>query len=410
MPSSKQAPRSVIVRITEGANIEDVLPASPQGFGTSPYKVSRLFGDGPGVQPQFEISQDPGERRRSAQSTNESLEYGSLSKEEQKLQRIYIVEIPEGGDIDSFIQELAQNDFVDYAQEDKINQLLAIPNDPLWNELWGMQKVGAPEAWDVSLGDDIVVAVVDTGVDYNHPDISSNMWRGVNNEFGRDFSDDDDDPMDYQGHGSHVAGTIAALVNNSTGVVGLAPNAKIMAIKVFPNAFDQVIARAMKWAVDNGAKILNNSWGPTGRQPTNQVLEDAIDYVNSKGAICVFAAGNSNDDTQFYSPANMESVITVGAIDRNDDRASFSNWGSPVDVSAPGVDILSLKHKTSSYLRLSGTSMAAPHVAGLAALYLRANQAATFMQVKSAIEDAVDSIQTDRPVGKGRINAAKTLS
>nr|VFK23454.1 MAG: thermitase [Candidatus Kentron sp. LPFa] len=410
MTSEKQQARRVIVRIKENASIENVLPAGPSGFGENHYKVSRLFGEATREPTILEVPQATAERKAGFLSVNEDDEYRIMSEEQKKLRRIFTIEIPEEGEVDSFLENLNASDDVEYAQEDMINDLLIIPNDAHWNDLWGMEKVDGHNAWDSTQGDDVVVAVVDTGVDYKHPDIKKNMWSSPSGKFGYDFSDDDDDPMDYHGHGSHVAGTIAAVGHNNIGVIGLAPKAKIMAIKIFPYAYDSKIVKALRWAVDNGAKVLNNSWGPRTPRPSNPAVEDAIDYVNSKGGICVFAAGNSNDDTQRYAPANKSTVITVGATDKGDKRASFSNWGMPVNVSAPGVDILSLKHKTSSFKSDSGTSMACPHVAGLAALYLKQHPGATRQDIQKALEDGVDSINTDKPLGKGRINAAKTVS
>ena len=405
----KEESRRIIVRMREETAIENALPASPAGFGETPYKCTRLYSaDGTTNEP-YEIPQNVQERIVSTRSMDYAPAYDQMSKEEKCLFRTYSVEAPSGADLDLLLQDMNGNDEVEFAQIDELNELALIPNDESFDRLWGLQKIQCDLAWDATQGEDVIVAVLDTGVDYNHPDIKDNMWVSSDGKFGFDFSDNDDNPMDYHSHGTHVAGTISAVGNNNIGVIGVAPKAKIMAIKIFPRAYDSVIARALRWAVDNGAKVLNNSWGPTRRRPNNPVIEDAINYVNSKGGICVFAAGNSNDDTTFYSPANLSSVITVGATDSNDSRASFSNWGVPVDVSAPGVGILSLQFKTSNYVRKNGTSMACPHVAGLAALYLQKKPNATRQEVQQAIEKGADLIDTDRFLGKGRINAAGTV-
>lgn len=405
----KQQQRRVIVRMKESSAIENALPVSPAGFGESPYKCTPLHVDANGTQEPYEIPQKIEDRPQAIQSVTYGEDYGAMSEEAKCLRRTYTIEAPDGADLETLIAEMNGNAEVEYAQIDELNEILMIPNDPSFNDLWGLQKINCEPAWEISEGEDVVVAVVDTGVDYNHPDMRGNMWTSADGKFGFDFSDNDDNPMDYHGHGSHVAGTVAAVGNNQTGVIGVAPKAKIMAIKIFPNAFDSVIARALRWAVDNGAKVLNNSWGPRNRRPHNPVVEDAINYVNSKGGICIFAAGNSNDDTQFYSPANMTNVITVGATDKNDRRAGFSNWGAPVDVSAPGVDILSLEFKTSNYVSKQGTSMASPHVAGLVALALKIKPEATFEEIQRRINNGVDLIQPDKALGRGRINALHTL-
>ena len=405
----KKQQRRVIVRMKESSAIENALPVSPAGFGESPYKCTPLHVDANGTQEPYEIPQKIEDRPQAIQSVTYGEDYGTMSEEAKCLRRTYTIEAPDGADLETLIAEMNGNAEVEYAQIDELNEILMIPNDPSFNDLWGLKKINCEPAWEISEGEDVVVAVVDTGVDYNHPDMRDNMWTSADGKFGFDFSDNDDNPMDYHVHGSHVAGTIAAVGNNQTGVIGVAPKAKIMAIKIFPNAFDSVIARALRWAVDNGAKVLNNSWGPRNRRPHNRVVEDAINYVNSKGGICIFAAGNSNDDTQFYSPANMTNVITVGATDKNDRRAGFSNWGAPVDVSAPGVDILSLEFKTSNYVSKRGTSMACPHVAGLVALALKIKPEATFEEIQRRINNGVDLIQPDQVLGRGRINALHTL-
>lgn len=231
------------------------------------------------------------------------------------------------------------------------------------------------------------------------------------------LEDNNNDPMDDfsaegDGHGTHVAGTIAAVGNNEIGVIGVAPKVKIMALKIFPNAFDSVAAKALRYAVDHGAKVLNNSWGPINRRPSNRTVENALDYVYEKGAIAVFAAGNSSDDTKYYSPANYEKTIAVSAVNKNDKRGSFSNYGEVVEVAAPGVNILSLKARSNDYISegFSGTSMAAPHVSGLVALILSKKSTLTFEEVKTIVKESADEIETDKYIGSGRVNAYKALN
>lgn len=327
---------------------------------------------------------------------------------EKKLFRTYTAEFENEEDAEAAIAKLQADPSVEYVQESKLNKLYYLPNDPLIKDLWGITKINCPKAWDSSLGENVVVAVLDTGVDYNHPDLSGNMWRDRNGNFGYDFSDGNEDPMDYHGHGTHVAGSIAAVGNNSIGVVGVAPKAKIMAVKIFPNASDIVCSAAIKYAVDNGAQVINNSWGPIGRNPVNPVLEDIINYAVSKGAVVVFAAGNENDEVKYYSPANHPEVICVAASDFKDNRAGFSNFGNEVTVSAPGQEILSTQLQ-GGYTTKRGTSMAAPHVSGLAALILSKKPELNQDQIKDQIQKNCDKIFTDKPVGSGRINAANSL-
>lgn len=335
--------------------------------------------------------------------------YETLDDSEKKLYRIWYLEIDNGQDISKILKDLKNNSNIEFAEVDELNSLYYTPNDSLYKQMYGLKLIESECAWKVSQGEDIVIAVLDTGVNYNHPDIKDNMWADANGNHGYDFSDNDCKPIDYHGHGSHCAGTIAAVGNNNIGIIGVAPKAKIMAVKIFPDAYDSNIAKALKYAVDNGAKILSNSWGPKNRRESAIVLENAVDYVHSKGGICVFAAGNSNDDTKYYSPANMAKTIAVGASDSNDKRASFSNYGKSVDVAAPGVNILSLRHSNSGYKTMSGTSMACPHIAGAIALLLKKEPRLNFNQVRTKIKATADIIITDKPIGCGRVNACKLL-
>lgn len=332
-----------------------------------------------------------------------------LPTELNNLYRTYIVDNLEEKQAEELYNFLNSKNEVEYIQYDEENELNSIPNDPNYNQQWGMPKIDIETAWNKTLGNDIIVGVVDTGVDYQNSDISLNMWKNSQGHFGYDFSNNTPNPMDSDGHGTHVAGIISAISNNEKQIAGVAPKAKIMAIKVFPNAYDSRCAAGIKYAVDNGAKVINNSYGPTSRRPSNPVIEDAVSYAYSKGVIVVFAAGNSNDDVQYYSPANYSKVIAVGATDINDKRASFSNYGAQVAISAPGVSILSLRPNSNTPVNKSGTSMAAPFVTGVIALILKLNpNSSTFDTVKKKLQTNGDTINTDKPIGK-RLNAGKSV-
>ena len=163
----------------------------------------------------------------------------------KKLFRTYIAEgSPDTSN--SLLESLKTNENVEYAQLDEMNDLYVNPNDPLLPQLWGITKIDCQTAWNTSQGEDIIVAVIDTGVDYNHPDIADSMWTDAAGNHGKDLSDEDDDPLDFHGHGSHCAGTIAATINNSTGVVGVAPKAKIMAVKNFSECFRFCLCKGNK--------------------------------------------------------------------------------------------------------------------------------------------------------------------
>lgn len=269
-----------------------------------------------------------------------------------------------------------------------------VPNDPYYSstgswgqsypDLWGLKKINMEAAWDQTTGSSsIIVADIDTGVDRNHEDLSSNMWvntaetpgNGIDDDgngyvddyYGWDFANNDNDPMDDYGHGTHTAGTIAAIGNNEVGVVGVNWTSKIMALKFLNSSGSGATSNAIKalqYAADMGARISSNSWGGNYY---STALDDAIKYEHDRNMIIVVASGNSNADALNYSPASADYAITVAASDPNDIKASFSNWGEKIDVAAPGVDVLSTRATTNpmctsvrtvgtNYCRVSGTS------------------------------------------------------
>jgi len=316
-----------------------------------------------------------------------------------------VYSIPEGQTVEEALAKLRQDPNVIYAEPNYLYHALGATakrtvNDPMADQLWGLTKIQAQAAWDTTTGDaSVLVAVVDTGVDYNHPDLQGQVVKGW------DFGNNDADPMDDQGHGTHVAGTIAALGDNGTGVVGVAYKTKILAIKVLGSdgsGDTAAIAKGILKAQELGAKVINLSLG--GDQPS-QVLKDAVDRVTAKGTLCVVAAGNENTAKETY-PAAYASVLSVGASDTSDRRASFSNYGTYVDIAAPGTGILSSTEK--SYKKHDGTSMASPHAAGVAALLLAQNAALTPQQLKTAMERNGDPVSGFKN-GIQRLNASKAL-
>jgi thermitase len=251
----------------------------------------------------------------------------------------------------------------------------SLPNDPYLNKLWGMENCGATQVWPLKHDvPNIIVAVIDSGVDYTHPDLKDNMWsRG--GQYGYDFYENDADPMDEENHGTHCAGTIAGVGNNGIGVVGVAWKAQIMALRFLGPDGSGATSDAVKcidWAVDNGAHIISNSWGGPDNSPA---LAQAVARAESRGVLFIAAAGNTggtgnNNDSRPSYPSSLSqaNVISVGAIDENNARGSFSHYGkNSVDIGAPGVQILSTV-RNKKYDTFSGTSMATPHVAGAAAL------------------------------------------
>lgn len=336
---------------------------------------------------------------------------------------------------------------VEYAEPNYIVTIEANPNDADYALLWGLNNTGqtggtvdadidAPEAWDYLYGSwgDVVVAVIDTGVDYNHPELAGNMWvnpgeipnDGIDNDGngyiddyrGWDFYNNDNNPYDDHGHGTHVSGTIAATGYNSIGVIGVNYKAKIMPVKFLSasgSGYTSDAIEAILYASRMGAKVMSNSWGGAGYSLAEI---DAINmaYANGNGALFVAAAGNNssdNDLSPFY-PASCEvpNVVSVAATDKNDAMAWFSCYGfTSVDLAAPGVDIYSTK-PNSAYQYLSGTSMATPHVSGAAALVMAAYPYLTVDEVKNLLLNSADPIASlkDKMATGGRLNACRTLN
>ncbi|MBI1920293.1 MAG: S8 family serine peptidase [Geobacter sp.] len=391
----------------------------------------------------------------------------TTEKEVPYLGSVYRVEVDPEADIDEACRHYAQDPNVAYCQPDYPMQAQWIPNDPFYSssgswaqgydDLWGLKKLQTSAAWDITRGSGVVVAVVDTGVDYTHPDLAANLWsnggeiagNGLdddNNGFvddvrGWDFASTDNDPMDGHGHGTHVSGTIAAVGDNAEGIVGVAPSARIMPVKGLSDSGSgksSWLANAIKYATDNGADVINNSWGCGSPCPSNPVAEDAVRYAHDLGAVVVFAAGNSQSDVQQISPQNRSNdVITVAASSELDTRSYFSNFGSLIDVAAPGGgddgtstnragrNILSLRAGSTDmygdglclvgdkYFRARGTSMAAPHVSGVAALVVAKHPEFTpddVSQVLRASADDIESVDFDLFSGAGRVNAQKAVN
>ncbi|MCA9008204.1 MAG: S8 family serine peptidase [Planctomycetaceae bacterium] len=299
----------------------------------------------------------------------------------------FLIVEPHGGSVTAeTVEALMADNAVTYAAPDYIMSVSSFrqepsvgsggsPNDPYLDRLWGMQNSGAAKVWPVMHdASNIIVGVIDTGVDYTHPDLRDNMWtRG--GKHGYDFYENDDDPMDQQDHGTHCAGTIAGSGNNGVGVVGVCWKAQIMALRFLgPDGSGATsdAVRCIDWGVANGAHILSNSWGGPDNSPE---LLEAVARAERKGVLFIAAAGNTggtgnNNDQRPSYPSSLPqaNVISVGAIDVKDQRGSFSHYGrQSVDIGAPGVEILSTV-RNNGYDTFSGTSMATPHVAGAAAL------------------------------------------
>ncbi|MBI5366214.1 MAG: S8 family serine peptidase [Planctomycetes bacterium] len=353
------------------------------------------------------------------------------------------VQLPAALPVKQALVLLSEDPAIEYAEPNYLQYTLRTPNDPRFGELWGLHNTGqtggapdadvdAPEGWETATGSDVIVADVDTGVDYAHPDLAANMWTntaelngaaGVDDDgnglvddlHGYDYANNDGNPMDDNNHGSHTSGTIAGVGNNGIGVCGVAWRARIMALKFMTGSGSGSTSAAVQcvnYARAKGARVMSNSWGGGG---FSQALKDAVDAANAAGILFVCAAGNStndNDTAPFY-PANLSSanVITVAATGSGDGIASFSNFGATtVHLGAPGVGILSTV-PNNGYSSFSGTSMACPHVAGAAAVLISANPAITLAELKSALLSTTDPVPAlaGKCTTGGRLNLSRAL-
>jgi thermitase len=262
-----------------------------------------------------------------------------------------------------------------------IRQPLATPNDPSRSNQWALNAIHVFDGWDVALGTGQTVAILDTGADLDHPDLAANLLPGY------DFVDVDaipalDPGFPNQGHGTHVNGIANAVTNNGVGISGVAWDARSMPVRIIDasGASSFNIASGIMYATDHGAKVINLSLGGTGWV---MIERDAVDYAAAHGVIVVAAAGNDGDDIPFY-PASYDHVISVAATVSGNGRWSSSNFGPYIDIAAPGASILSTLYDN-TYGNGTGTSMAAPHVAGVAALVWSAGHATTAGDVTEAL-------------------------
>ncbi|MFI7386318.1 S8 family peptidase [Streptomyces sp. NPDC049813] len=286
--------------------------------------------------------------------------------------------------------------------------------DPMRDQQWALDTLKLPDAWHDAKGDDTVIAVVDSGVDLDHPDLKDRLVRGY------DVVDGDRTPQDGYGHGTHVAGIAAADTDNGTGIAGGAPGAKIMPVRVLGqdgSGTNADITRGIVWAADHGADVINLSLGE-GPLLSNLlqggILNKAIQHAHDKGAVVVAAAGNDGAATQPYKVGTP--VLVVGASDEDGHPAEFSNFGAQNAVSAPGVGILSTlptytvaltKKNDSGYGRLDGTSMAAPYVSAVAALLHQRGMKPD--EIMKTVRDTATDPGGQQRLGLGVVNAKAAL-
>ena len=380
------------------------------------------------------------------------------------LDRVFRLDLPSEAAGADRLRRLAAHPDVEYVEPVVRFTLQAEVNDPFFlsrgswgqseGDLWGLHRMDVPTAWDGFTGAGVLVAVIDSGCDFTHPDLAANLFtfadevagNGVDDDGngfvddvrGWDFADLDNDPTDDNGHGTHVAGTVAAVGDNGIGVVGVAPEARVLCVRgfdVYGLGESDRLAEALLYAADAGARVVNMSWRSPAR---SQLLEDALTVLHGAGVVPVAAAGNDYGATRNAYPASSRRVITVGASDPLDQRTDFSNSGIGTDVVAPGGrsfvngsdghnNVLSLLASDISpdgidsfgllvgnaYLRLRGTSMAAPHVSGLVALLLEQRPAAdteTLRQVLRLAAAPAGAPGWLEDTAYGRVDAAASLA
>jgi hypothetical protein len=398
------------------------------------------------------------------------------------LENVFVAELADGVDVLELAARLASHPDVVYAEPNFLYHAMLTPLPALpfvpddryltedgvhWSEgawgqpfpdLYGLRSAAAIEAWNLMdsdgsgafeqgerrPGEGIVVAVIDTGLDAGHPDAPSHPWinpaeiagNGIDDDangfvddtHGWDFANDDADPADDHGHGTHVAGTIAARGDNQIGVVGVAPWATIMAVKGLNHrgtGSTTVMANAVVYAANMGADVLSNSWSGL----KSELIADAFAYADALGVVSVAAAGNSATDISVFTPAGLDSVIAVAAVDHQDGRAFFTNFGSGVAISAPGVEVLSLNANggdnplardrpgsvvDTDYLWLHGTSMACPHVSGAVAILMSRFPEDSRGEIRGRLLTGARSIAAQNPgfdglLGTGALDLSGSL-
>jgi len=307
---------------------------------------------------------------------------------------------------------------VAYAEPNYVVYALDVPNDPYYISQWSPPKINLPAAWNISQGKGVIIAIIDTGIDLDHPDFNCTVPGGLSKlTTGYNVFSPFTPPDDDQYHGTHVAGIAGACTNNGLGIAGVAPQARLMPVKVLNylgKGTSGGVAAGITYAVDpdgnpatdDGAKVINLSLGASG---SNSTLETAVNYAYNQGVLVVAASGNAGTSSIYY-PAAYDNVVAVGSTNPGDDLSLFSNYGAGLDLVAPGSSIYSTV--IGSYGALDGTSMASPHVAGLAGLIWSVAPNLTHNQVRQMMQDAAQDLGTpgwDQYFGYGRIDALQAL-
>jgi subtilisin family serine protease len=353
--------------------------------------------------------------------------------------RASIVQVPVGTEQEQ-ASRLRSQPSVRYAELNYRVHAVDEPDDPYWPQQWSLAKIRVADAWDITFTSGVIVALLDSGADIEHPDLQGGLWTNAGEIASNGLDDDGNGKPDdvhgwhffqqwngstYQayenrlvddenGHGTHVTGIVAAVANNGIGIAGVSRGARAMIVRVLDERGEgwySDVAAGIAYAVDNGAKIINLSLG--GSEPS-QVLQDAIDYAYQHNALVIASSGN--DGGAVLYPAAGAHVLAVAATDAEDRRCSFSNYGPAVDIAAPGESILSTWPWLDGYYRKRGTSMASPHVAGAAALLWSWRPDYGSEQVEQRLKETADDVNSatypgpDPYLGWGRLNVHRALS
>jgi len=375
----------------------------------------------------------------------------AAAAERAELGRWLILELTETADTEALLAELRALPEVECAALDHGFHTDWFPNDPLAGRQYALQKVAAAAGWEIERGrSSVVVGVIDTGIDYAHPDLAANLWinpgedlngngradsldyNGIDDDGngyvddvqgwdftdapnypdGGDYRERDADPMDEMGHGTAVAGIIAATADNGLGIAGLAPGCRLMNLRAFTaagNGEEDDAAAALLYAVDNGAAVINMSWGDV---TISQLLDDVLHYAAAMQVVLVASAGNSGSDEIHY-PSAFANTISVGATDAKDQLAGFSNYGPSLDLVAPGVGILTTMRNALYDSSLNGTSFSAPFVSAAAALLISQDGTRSPDAVRGILTTTADDLGLqgrDIYYGAGRLNIARALA
>jgi hypothetical protein len=314
-----------------------------------------------------------------------------------------VVEVPAQAE-EAIVNRLKRHPHLKFAEVDAAVAPIEVPNDPKYTSAWHLPKIQAPTAWDTTKGDGVIVAVLDTGVDSAHLDLSANLvlpgWNTVSNNTNI---------TDIFGHGTKVSGTVAAVSNNALGVAAIAPSARVLPVRISEQtdgvAYWSDIAEGITWAADNGARVANISYAVTG----SATVDSAAQYMRNKGGVVVVAAGNQSTALTYPDDPYL---VTVSATDSNDVKASWSNYGACVDVAAPGVGIWTTV-AGNTYGAVSGTSFASPTTAAVAALVMAANRNLKPADVEAVLKRSADDLGAagvDTYYGYGRVNATRAVA